>query len=284
VRAHAARPPDRSPPLTWFDMVQCRGGWVGVGACVRAWGGARGGAREAPSEHTAASAVAILHTTTAFRVTVQVRVCARRVQDGRRRLSAYACVLASVPGCIRLCAYACVCVCACACRLTAAPLSLAQEAARLQREHAAQLRAARRLILVCDLDQTLVHASVDPSIERWLRDEDAQVPQRPTTHTYIQSRAAYVPGRACVEGDGPRGVLECMCVCTERQVPKRTVWWVCAYTCSRAHVGRSGQLVYRLSLDDSPDVVHYLRPRHVTLRCLRPHTRTHFCVDARTDC
>ena len=43
----------------------------------------------------------------------------------------------------------------------------------MQEERAARLRQDRKLILVCDLDQTLVHACVDPAIEAWLGDDEA---------------------------------------------------------------------------------------------------------------
>ena len=52
----------------------------------------------------------------------------------------------------------------------------------MQQERAALLRAERKLILVCDLDQTLVHACVDAAVEHWIAGTDVRV----RTHAYAR--------------------------------------------------------------------------------------------------
>jgi len=52
-------------------------------------------------------------------------------------------------------------------------LRVSKDAAeRLHQQERDRLLADRKLILVCDLDQTLVHACVDPSIDPWLGDDE----------------------------------------------------------------------------------------------------------------
>ncbi|CAG8536878.1 12645_t:CDS:10 [Ambispora gerdemannii] len=46
------------------------------------------------------------------------------------------------------------------------------EAERLEQETAERLKKARKLSLVVDLDQTIIHATVDPTIEEWMKDEN----------------------------------------------------------------------------------------------------------------
>lgn len=46
------------------------------------------------------------------------------------------------------------------------------EAARIDEEAKKRLLAARKLSLVVDLDQTIIHAAVDPTIAEWQRDKD----------------------------------------------------------------------------------------------------------------
>ncbi|KAI0049263.1 hypothetical protein FA95DRAFT_1489590 [Auriscalpium vulgare] len=47
------------------------------------------------------------------------------------------------------------------------------EAQRIERETAAQLRKARKLSLIVDLDQTIVHATVDPTVGEWISEGEA---------------------------------------------------------------------------------------------------------------
>lgn len=51
-----------------------------------------------------------------------------------------------------------------------------EEAKRLEKETVARLQSSRKLCLVVDLDQTLVHASMDPIIEEWIKNPDANLP------------------------------------------------------------------------------------------------------------
>jgi RNA polymerase II subunit A C-terminal domain phosphatase len=46
----------------------------------------------------------------------------------------------------------------------------ASEAQRLDSESTAQLLSQRRLALIIDLDQTIIHATVDPTVEEWMKD------------------------------------------------------------------------------------------------------------------
>ena len=47
-----------------------------------------------------------------------------------------------------------------------------REAARLHSSHTSELHSTRRLALIVDLDQTVVHATVDPTVGDWLADLD----------------------------------------------------------------------------------------------------------------
>ena len=48
-----------------------------------------------------------------------------------------------------------------------------EEAQRIERETADHLLGARRLSLIVDLDQTIVHATVDPTVGEWITDGEA---------------------------------------------------------------------------------------------------------------
>ncbi|KAG8904291.1 Carboxy-terminal domain (CTD) phosphatase [Tulasnella sp. 417] len=50
----------------------------------------------------------------------------------------------------------------------AGPTVSAHEARRIEQETADKLRGARKLILIVDLDQTIVHATVDPTVGEWI--------------------------------------------------------------------------------------------------------------------
>lgn len=47
-----------------------------------------------------------------------------------------------------------------------------QEAERLEKENAARLLKSRKLSLILDLDQTVVHATWDPTVGEWMNDEN----------------------------------------------------------------------------------------------------------------
>ncbi|KAJ3097776.1 Carboxy-terminal domain (CTD) phosphatase [Phlyctochytrium planicorne] len=47
-----------------------------------------------------------------------------------------------------------------------------QEATRLERNNAERLLSERRLSLILDLDQTVIHATVDPTVGEWLADKE----------------------------------------------------------------------------------------------------------------
>lgn len=53
------------------------------------------------------------------------------------------------------------------------PLVALEEAQRLERESAEQMLNARKLYLIVDLDQTIVHAAVDPTIGEWIAEGQA---------------------------------------------------------------------------------------------------------------
>jgi TFIIF-interacting CTD phosphatase-like protein len=47
-----------------------------------------------------------------------------------------------------------------------------QEAYRIESENVARLFTEKRLSLILDLDQTIIHATVDPTVGEWMRDPD----------------------------------------------------------------------------------------------------------------
>jgi len=48
-----------------------------------------------------------------------------------------------------------------------------EEAQRFERETAAHLLKSRKLSLIVDLDQTIVHATVDPTVGEWIAEGEA---------------------------------------------------------------------------------------------------------------
>ncbi|RIB10737.1 HAD-like domain-containing protein [Gigaspora rosea] len=46
------------------------------------------------------------------------------------------------------------------------------EAERLEKDTATRLLKSRKLSLIVDLDQTLIHATIDPTVEEWINDEN----------------------------------------------------------------------------------------------------------------
>lgn len=53
------------------------------------------------------------------------------------------------------------------------PLVSLEEAQRIERETAQHLVSQRKLSLIVDLDQTIVHATVDPTVEEWITEGEA---------------------------------------------------------------------------------------------------------------
>ncbi|RUO95418.1 HAD-like domain-containing protein, partial [Jimgerdemannia flammicorona] len=51
------------------------------------------------------------------------------------------------------------------------PQPNSQEAERIEKENTDRLLASRRLSLIVDLDQTIIHATWDPTVEDWMKDE-----------------------------------------------------------------------------------------------------------------
>lgn len=54
-----------------------------------------------------------------------------------------------------------------------------EEAQRIERETAEHLRKSRKLSLIVDLDQTIVHATVDPTVGEWIAEEEAWQAKHP---------------------------------------------------------------------------------------------------------
>jgi RNA polymerase II subunit A C-terminal domain phosphatase len=63
-----------------------------------------------------------------------------------------------------------------------------EEAQRLERETAEHLLKTRRLSLIVDLDQTIVHATVDPTVGEWIAEGEAwEARQAQKTQTAAQA-------------------------------------------------------------------------------------------------
>ena len=56
-----------------------------------------------------------------------------------------------------------------------------EEAQRIERETAEYLLKSRRLSLIVDLDQTIVHATVDPTVGDWIADGEAWEAKHPSS-------------------------------------------------------------------------------------------------------
>lgn len=60
------------------------------------------------------------------------------------------------------------------------------EAERLEKETSIRLLKTRKLSLIVDLDQTLIHATIDPKVEEWTRDENnVNHPATKDIHNFI---------------------------------------------------------------------------------------------------
>lgn len=46
-----------------------------------------------------------------------------------------------------------------------------EEAARLEQQTSSRLTKEKKLSLIVDLDQTIIHATVDPTVGEWMHDE-----------------------------------------------------------------------------------------------------------------
>ena len=57
--------------------------------------------------------------------------------------------------------------------LASGPVVSFEEAQRIERETAEQLLKSRKLSLIVDLDQTIVHATVDPTVGDWIAEGEA---------------------------------------------------------------------------------------------------------------
>jgi RNA polymerase II subunit A-like phosphatase len=55
------------------------------------------------------------------------------------------------------------------------PLMSLEEAARIEKENTAHLLEKRKLSLIVDLDQTILHATMDPTVGEWMRAKQAFV-------------------------------------------------------------------------------------------------------------
>ncbi|KIP11789.1 hypothetical protein PHLGIDRAFT_27787 [Phlebiopsis gigantea 11061_1 CR5-6] len=61
-----------------------------------------------------------------------------------------------------------------------------EEAQRIERETAEHLRKSRKLSLIVDLDQTIVHATVDPTVGEWIAEEEAWQARHPEKAERVQ--------------------------------------------------------------------------------------------------
>ena len=79
-----------------------------------------------------------------------------------------------------------------------AALTVSQdEAQRIESQTTARLLSSRKLSLIVDLDQTIVHATVDPTVGEWLRDD--KNPNHPALKDVVMFKLG-MDGRA-VTGD-----------------------------------------------------------------------------------
>lgn len=80
--------------------------------------------------------------------------------------------------------------------LRAAGLTVAQEASRVEEEAKRRLLKSRKLSLVVDLDQTIIHATVDPTVAEWQQDKNNP------NHDAVKSVRAF---KLVDDGPGARG-------------------------------------------------------------------------------
>ena len=71
------------------------------------------------------------------------------------------------------------------------PLVSLEEAQRIEKETAQHLLKSRKLSLIVDLDQTIVHATVDPTVGEWIAEGEAWEARQ-------AQRAQGRPGRFCL--------------------------------------------------------------------------------------
>ena len=76
-----------------------------------------------------------------------------------------------------------------------------EEAERIERETADHLFRSRKLSLIVDLDQTIVHATVDPTVGEWINEGEAWEARQASRASKSTAEAAEAEGK---EGAGPR--------------------------------------------------------------------------------
>jgi RNA polymerase II subunit A-like phosphatase len=78
-----------------------------------------------------------------------------------------------------------------------------EEARRIEQETAAHLLKSQRLTLIVDLDQTIVHATVDPTVGDWISEGEAWEARQAKRRAKFEAKVkAKVKAAAGTNGDG----------------------------------------------------------------------------------
>ena len=78
-----------------------------------------------------------------------------------------------------------------------------EEARRIEQETAAHLLKSRKLTLIVDLDQTIVHATVDPTVGDWISEGEAWESRQAKRRAELEPKVkAKVKAEAVTNGDG----------------------------------------------------------------------------------
>ena len=78
-----------------------------------------------------------------------------------------------------------------------------EEARRIEQETAEHLLKSRKLTLIVDLDQTIVHATVDPTVGDWISEGEAWETRQAKRQAEFEAKAkAKVKTEAATNGDG----------------------------------------------------------------------------------
>lgn len=78
-----------------------------------------------------------------------------------------------------------------------------EEARRIEQETAAHLLKSKKLTLIVDLDQTIVHATVDPTVGDWISEGEAWEARQAKRRAELQAKAkARAEAQAEANGDG----------------------------------------------------------------------------------
>ena len=85
------------------------------------------------------------------------------------------------------------------------PTASLEEAQRIERETAEQLLKSQKLSLIVDLDQTIVHATVDPTVGEWIAEGEAWE----TKHAAKSAKSASTTPRPDDETDNDLSDDEC---------------------------------------------------------------------------